>query len=76
MLGTLLGRKLEHAHALDLYVLQKRTQRGKFVLGLARQADNQAGAQHKARDAVAQALEQRGKFLPIAWAVHRAQDAL
>ena len=75
-LGALLGRKLEHAHALDLGFLQKAAQLGKFLLGLARQADDQAGAQHKAGDARAQVCDQRGELVPVARTVHRAQDTL
>ena len=75
-LGALLRRKLEHTHTLDLGLLQKAAQLGKFLLGLARQADDQAGAQHKAGDARAQILNQRGELFPVARAVHGAQDAL
>ena len=75
-LRALLGRKLEHAHALDLGFLQEGAQLREFLLGLARQADDQAGAQHKAGDARAQVCDQRGELVPVARTVHRAQDTL
>ena len=53
-----LRRILEHTDALNADILQELTEFRELVLGLARQTDDQACTQHKARNTLAHILDQ------------------